>query len=427
MRSLLISLGGARYPNAPHFAHAAFEPSSLAVAGLMMHAERGIVEQSDHLNLFDDDRSWPDQLIEARNWIRVRVLGPHDDSAREPQNILIHYVGHGWFLPNSQDHLLTINHTDVSEKAATSAVLGQINSMLLREASGLRRFYLIDACFAAASLRDVMTDDEIIEKELGVIIGAWPEEESGKRGVAALCSADKDSLANAGGERECTQFTDGLLAVLERGDFDSGERISLRRLFELLRVALRAKYPDTMVHPVLVAPNDRDGGIAGVPLFINSVLLQKSDSFSKVAAAVTNIVDAVRDVVTGNDDAHQDAPKARRPVRRTRQTEISPDPGTNTNVSQNATNSVIVGIPSELARALEIALSEDLSFRQLVYRFFRLSPTNKNSIINKLKVKRTGDARMSDIDRFKIALACARDNGQIKKLEILISEAERTR
>jgi hypothetical protein len=121
--------------------HEAFAPSSKALAECLSGGGSAIVEAGDHLDLFDDDRSWADQLIAARNWIRERK-----DSGDRPENVIIHYVGHGWFKPNSEDHLLTINHTDKDEKLATSATLASLNAMLLREAGKMRRYYIIDAC-----------------------------------------------------------------------------------------------------------------------------------------------------------------------------------------------------------------------------------------------------------------------------------------
>jgi|SynMetStandDraft_2_1070026.scaffolds.fasta_scaffold00035_94 hypothetical protein len=425
MRTLLISLGGARYPSAEQFRHPAFGPSSRAIAKLLTHDESGIVGSDDHLDLFDDSRSWPDQLIEARNWLQSRT-GNSAANAPSIDNIVIHYVGHGWFLPNTRDHHLTINHTDPVEKAATSARLGHLNDMLLREAKGLRRFYLIDACFAAASLRDLMAgaDEEVIEQGVGAIIGAWPEAESGKRGVAALCSADKDSLANARGDREFTQFTDGILHVLERGDSRTTDRVSLRRLYDLLRTALRAKYQDNMVHPVLVAPSDRDGGIAGIPLFHNPHPEKPTHGFGKLAAAFSDIVGNVRDAVS-NREVADDRCGTDEEVSATPVAESVSVPSfglsTDAEISDRASRDI------EDIRALEMALSEDVSFRQIVYRFFRLPQSEKAAIIGKLNLGRSEDASMTEIDRFKIVLSRARADGDFVRLQKLIGDAEATR
>ena len=131
----------------------------------------------DHLDLFDDDRSWPDQLIVIRNWLRRRMdVAVLEVGSQLPENIIVHYVGHGAFKPNSEEHLLTINQTDSEERAATSAQLGQLNDVLKRNAGSVRRYYLLDACFAAASVRDLMAGaEDMIEVKVGGIIGAWPE------------------------------------------------------------------------------------------------------------------------------------------------------------------------------------------------------------------------------------------------------------
>lgn len=414
MRTLLISLGGARYPSAPDLIHEAFAPSSKAIAQCFSAGVGAIVVNGDYLNLFDDDRSWADQLIATRNWIRQRKA-----EGDRPENIIVHYVGHGWFKPNSEDHLLTINHTDKDEKLATSAALGTLNSMLLREAGKLRRYYIIDACFAAASMKDLMTNDgELFERHVGQIIGAWPEE-TGEHGVAALFSAGKTSSANAKGRSSLTQFTDGLMTVLEAGDRTDGSHRSLRRVFEALKLALPSVYGDLTIKPVLVAPNDAGGGIAGVPIFVNQ----------KPMGALASIVSSVGTIVGGIASSCIDLEeRSKSVIEPSRQAIIGTgEPGFVLPVlpplgredsSENGSGAVL---------NRDAALSENLDFRTMMYRFFRLPPSQMAEIVGVLKLDQSGDVSMTELDRLKAALRQARADGKIGSLEKLITKAEAKR
>jgi len=411
----MMSFGGDRYPSSPHLVHEAFGPSSRSLSGILMDADGGIVGAADHLDLFDDDRSWPDQLLAARTWLRGR-LEDGRATGKPAENVIVHYVGHGWFKPNSDDHLLTINHTDRDDKAATSAALSGLNDMLKREARPLRRYYLLDACFAAASVRDLMADHgEVIERQVGQILRVWPEEVA-TRGVAALCSADKSSIASAKGKDSVTQFTDGLLAVLGEGEGSFGDDMSLRQVTLKLREVLEARYGEEMVHPVLVAPNDEEGGIAGVPLFPNP---SRKGSVATVAARVAAIFG---DLAGGETLAEVDADAVAAPPASA--TVGTTEPGEGLELSLRAEIEDNGDHQYDAAQELDAALNEDPNFRTTMYRFFRLAPSQKTEIVGKLRLSEPGDKGMTELERYKTALKRARASGKTDSLERLIGKAE---
>lgn len=407
-------MGGGRYPFAPNLFHAAFGPSSQALAACLVDEKNGIVFAEDWLNLFDNDQSWPDQLIHARNWLRMRTKqDPH------PDNIIVHYVGHGWFKRNSEDHLLTINHTDAEEKAATSVALSSFNEMLRRIAGNTRRYYLIDACFAAASVKDLMADNsEVIECQIGQIIRAWPEE-AGKSGVAALCSASKSAVASAKGRGLLTQFTDGLISVITTGDVTSDDRISLRRVYTLLRYALNADYSDEMVHPVLVAPNDADGGIAGVPLFIN-VMKKDLNSVSIDVDSMGN--SSIIDLLNSGNFSEGTVVTVSGPEEAGGLTKAGE--GMGQAVMQKSDRQAKVTSEPDMPQNMDAVSRMCSDFLQLVYRFFRLSPSQKEEIIKGLELGHQEDVTLPQQDRFKKVLKRAHIDGKTKILEKLIEDAE---
>lgn len=388
MRTLLISLGGARYSRSPSLRHAAFKPSSQAVAHALTSADHGVVAIDDHLDLFDDDRSWPEQVIHIRDWIRAA-------SARERiENLLVHHVGHGSFKRNSEEHYLSINSTDEEEAAVTSATLGALNDAIIRAAPSCRRFYIIDACFAAASVRDLMAVDggAELERRVGSLLNAWPSTGNGATGVAALCSADKLTPASARGQRDLTQFTDALLAVLETGDQAAGGLLSLRRAHELIRPVLLSRYGEEAVHPVLVAPEDASGGIAAVPLLPNLAAPPGAAASAVLGSAAVSIANGAEEVQSLAPDA---APCNHGPV--------------------------APRAPDALEEAL---LDRDQRFRQVVYRFFKLPASRRRELVARLGHGAGTEDGSSELDRQKAALARVREGGAVKRLENLLVQAE---
>jgi len=431
--TLLVSVGGAGYPNAPTLRHPSFARSSRALAAFLTTGGAALIMPSGHLDLFDDRRAWSEQLMAIREWLRAMIqAGAGVESRPEVENVIVHYVGHGMFKPNSEEHYLSINATDAEERSMTSASLGELNAILMRNAPSQRRFYLIDACFAAASIRDLMAGaDDSMEVKVGGILGAWPEREWGRSGVAALCSANKTSTASARGGRGLTQFTDGLLCVFEAGDSAIGGGLSLRRTHHLLGRQLAQRYGDYAVHPVLVAPEDADGGIAGAPVFPNVAGRAPEPGW------LAEFLEAVApDEVDSPPSAEAGRPDEAGPCHVAHAVSAPPDPAAPASVSQSRAGDGMVpehrsrepadwGLAAGDAAASEAqALSPEQRFRQAAYRFFRLPHSKKDEIASALDPADRAAAAKTDLDRYKAALAKAREAGAIERLEGMIVRAE---
>ena len=432
MSTLLLSIGGATYPNANLLRHDAFATSSRAISAFLTTGATPVVRREDHLDLMDNPCSWPDQLMAIRTWLRARITAEGQEAGSDRvDNVLVHYVGHGMFRPNSEEHYLSINATDGDDRAMTSASLGQMNEILTKNAPRQRRIYLIDACFAAASLRDIMSaPGNALEEKIGAIISPWPESGHGESGVAALCSADRVSTASAGGQRRLTQFTDGFLSVLETGDASFGEGLSLRRTHQLLKTVLRGRYGEDAVRPVLVAPEDRDGGIAAVPIFPNKA---KRAGANVGAAPLSGASGIDSDAITkpgeaagtfGTAESSGFADEAFERVRHV--AEPIGAVGAASMPDRSAAgpfdwNSATVDGP---ASGMEVSLTPDQRFRQATYRFFRLPHSEKDAIARKLGVGHAADAALPDLDRYKAVLARTRAANCVDRLESMINKAE---
>jgi outer membrane murein-binding lipoprotein Lpp len=271
MRHLLISLGGSDYPDAPDLRHSAFQDSSLAVSHMLKAGKSRIVDDTDHLDLFGSGAWWPQQLVEIRNWVAQSRNGTGPGA---PTDIILHYVGHGAFLADSNEYYLTINRTDRLNPFDTSLTLTSLYRVLSRVTSRLRVYILIDACFAAAALKDMMLESPAaaVSAKVKAIMEAQPIEVMLNGGLALLCSSDKFNTSSARGHSGLTQFTDGLLTVVENGDPNAGQHLSLGDISRLLRNSLRDRYGDEAVLPILHAPESERGGIGNVNLIPNRAI-----------------------------------------------------------------------------------------------------------------------------------------------------------
>ncbi len=68
--------------------------------------------------------------------------------------------------------------------------------------------------------------------------------------------------------------------------------------------------------------------------------------------------------------------------------------------------------------------SDDAIFRTIVYRFFRLSLSKKNEIVGHLRLADDSDNRLTDVERFKLALVRAKTQGQLGAVHDLIEKLE---
>jgi hypothetical protein len=126
-------------------------------------------------------------------------------------------------------------------------------------AQQLRRFLIIDACFAAASVRHMMGR---LEEAVKVKVRDLLDEEGAQavapdRGTAVLCSSSAKDTASMAGTGGVTQFTDGLMQVLSAGSEAITDRLSLAQVHALVKASLSARYKENAVVPELHAPDQR--------------------------------------------------------------------------------------------------------------------------------------------------------------------------
>jgi hypothetical protein len=284
MRVLLAMLGASEFPRRLDWSSPAFAKSHTALRDWLLDKAHGpMVTGEDCLDLFDSLRSWPDQETALADWLVDRTA-----TQPVPTDLIVHYVGHGGFRDESRDYYLAIQATRADNPFYTSIMVDSLWRTLRGGARRLRRFLIIDACFAAAAARALMAPlQEVVKvkvRDLQNAEGAQAAREAlvvPDRGTAVLCSSsaqDPSSMAGAGG---ITQFTEGLMQVLGAGSEAVNDRLSFAQVHALVKTSLSARYKENAVAPELHAPDQRLGLPQDVPIFPNVV--------QRVAASPVNL------------------------------------------------------------------------------------------------------------------------------------------
>jgi hypothetical protein len=260
--SLVVILGASVFPRSPGLADGpAFYNSASRVSGYLTSAVGLGLDKANILNLFDDSRSPGDQLEDFASFLNDRQ-GSGAPSQR-PENLFIYYVGHGLFTPPpDRRYCLAVRSTNASNPGISTIRGSDLAEVVTENATFLRRFFILDCCFAAAMYKEFLTaPSEAVRAQL--------LDEVPPRGTTLLCASSHKDVALAPKGLECTMFSDALLKALAQGNRTLGPRMSLSELGGLVKKVLRTEYPSDWVRPEVHSPGQREGDIAAIPLFPN--------------------------------------------------------------------------------------------------------------------------------------------------------------
>jgi hypothetical protein len=270
-RVLLVLLGAAEFPRRPDLSSPIFAKSHAALRDWLLDKSHGpMVVAEDCLCLFDSALSWPDQEAELADWLMERTA-----TEPTPTDLIVHYVGHGGFRDESRDYYLAIRATRAENAFYSSIMVDSLWRTLRSSARRLRRFLIIDACFAAAAARALMAPlEEVVKVKVrdlqeAEVAQAAREAALPDRGTAVLCSSSAQDPASMAGADGVTQFTGGLMQALGAGMVATEGPLSLAQLHALVKASLSARYGETAVTPELHAPDQRFGLPQDVPIFPN--------------------------------------------------------------------------------------------------------------------------------------------------------------
>ena len=231
-----------------------------------LKSEDGLSLKSDNiLDLFDLDLSSDDIDSSISSFLSERQT--RLKAAGSPATDLVfYYVGHGGFSSGGQDYFFAIRRTRERNQAVSSVRVADLATTLKRDGKDLRRYLIIDCCFAAAAFSQFQAGN-ITEGIREKTMTEFP-----RKGTALFCAASKQDFAVSPAGGSHTMFSGALLDILRHGDADTESPFSLITLARLVEDRIEQLYPNTAVRPQVLSPDSRQGDIAEIPLFPNVAL-----------------------------------------------------------------------------------------------------------------------------------------------------------
>ena len=166
--TLLILLGAQAFPLFPALqSAAAFKNSYAAVKNYFTAPDGFGLSNSDNvLDLFDSELNSLTQYSEITDWLEHHLKTTNTQSERTT-DLFMYYVGHGGFGDHNDSYYLAIRATRKYDPFTYSIQISALANILRTYAAELRRFLLIDACFAAAAVEHFQSPlDQVIKKKV---------------------------------------------------------------------------------------------------------------------------------------------------------------------------------------------------------------------------------------------------------------------
>lgn len=190
------------------------------------------------------------------------------------RDVFVYYTGHGRPIDDRSSLYLAIRDTQAHDPEGSSLSFKSLARTLKAKARHLRRFYILDCCFAAlgqSTLQGASVFDELCKRTLKDI---EVDLEIPSQGYAGLFSSGKEEMSVILPNHENTFFTQALLQILLEGSLSRKPYFSLKDIYDLLEGHLnslykdyRSKYPHVLKPPI---PQIYAGNIASLPFFPNS-------------------------------------------------------------------------------------------------------------------------------------------------------------
>jgi Caspase domain len=288
-RTLVILIGASVFPGDKKLSNPRFASSAKAMREYFVDPARFALPESNLLWLFDTTESPTSVYDRIESFLHDAAARPKPE---QPHDVIVYYVGHGFFGDDRAYHLAARS----LKKGAPeySYRFRALQRTVKQEARTLRKFYLIDACFSAAAMKELMGVDSVVEK----VIAETKREAADdlpNTGTALLCAAPPDDVALAPASQTFTMFTGALLEVLNGKP--TVPRLTLKQLHQFSAALIQDRFQADAVRPQIHSPEQAQGDIATVPLFPGGGRLPTKE------AVRVNYRDAFERASFGDDNA----------------------------------------------------------------------------------------------------------------------------
>jgi hypothetical protein len=222
----------------------------------------GVVELNV-LDLFNSDLEGGRQVVACGLWLRQRITETAETS-NPITDIIIFYTGHGDYLETKNEFYMPVAGTTAGLEMQTALRIEELATALHKCARFHRKFLFLDCCYAGAAAPYFMG----AEASMPVNQFRQIAKEIPIRGTALLCAASGDRVAMMS-ESGYTMFTQAFCEILLEGSSEAGYQFTLYELRDLIWQRIKQREGDRAPRPVLHVPDQTEGDIAQVGLFVN--------------------------------------------------------------------------------------------------------------------------------------------------------------
>jgi hypothetical protein len=262
--TLAIILGASAWPKWEELgAHEAFRKSAEDFEGYLLN-EFGLPEAN--LRNFFDAEIGPDALDEAIDEFLATRKAELKAAGTPATDLLMFYTGHGNFQLGNDDFFLALRNSRKGRPDVSALRMTSLAATLKEQARHLRRFLILDCCFAAAAGK-YLQSGAAVEAVAVQTMDAFKE--MPKKGTALLCSSSAKTPSEIAPDGAYTMFSEALLYALKSGHAGEDQWLSISSLAWLIRGYLKERYQDAAVRPEVHSPDQGEGDIGLLPLFPN--------------------------------------------------------------------------------------------------------------------------------------------------------------
>jgi hypothetical protein len=256
--TILLILGASKFPRALFAPSEAFEKAAVSLATYFQSNIGYKLPPESLISFFDSDYdpNTLDDQITTRIRTRVQQLRAAGTPARD---LIVYYVGHGSF-DEQRRYYLALKSTREENQSVSSLRVESLMVTLDHLGNELRKYVIIDACFAAEAAAYTQSR---IETAVGQHLSRLPQ-----KGTAFLCSSSRDVVSEFLKDGSNTTFTKALTEVLWNGSADLPSMLSLEDLCRLVERRL-ADTSDRFIRPEIHTPVQPQGDVANIALFPN--------------------------------------------------------------------------------------------------------------------------------------------------------------
>lgn len=262
--TIAVILGAYEWPNASFSTSDAFKNSVEAMEDYLL--ESFGLPKKNILNLFNTEKTAPDQIVLIGEFIRN--CEEKAEAGNPLENLLLYYVGHGAIHHENNEFFLAIRATKKNYEYATSLHMRGLGDCLKERTRGLRRFLLLDCCFASTATS--VFQSEQLQVAIRKTAEVFPS-----HGTIMLCSSSRHNPSKAPKGRKYTMFSGALFHVLTTGYKTDKSHFSISEICELAWMDIQEQYQDEAIRPEWHSPDQSEGNLADFPLFPNP--MYKSD------------------------------------------------------------------------------------------------------------------------------------------------------